>query len=63
MAIAELQSLCVRYVYWYTPADQHSQYPLMDASPLFARLNDPSLFRQVYVRQAGRELIAIYELH
>lgn len=62
-AIAALKSLGVRYVYWYTPSAEHPQDPpLMHASPLFARLDDPLLFRRIYVNDQGESTVTIYEL-
>jgi hypothetical protein len=61
--VAALKSLGVRYVYWYTPSALHPLTPtLMYASPLFAELDDPALFRRVYVSQPGPSTVSIYEL-
>jgi hypothetical protein len=62
-AVAALKSLGVRYIYWYTPSAEHPQDPpLMSASPLFAQLDDPALFRRIYVNDQGESTVTIYEL-
>lgn len=62
-AVAALKSLGVRYVYWYTPSQEHPQDPpLMHASTLFTQLDDPALFRRIYVNDQGQSTVTIYEL-
>jgi hypothetical protein len=61
--VAALKSFGVRYIYWYTPSLEHPQHPpLMFASPLFKELDDPVLFRRLYVSREGTSTVAIYEL-